>query len=186
MRKVVLFICLTLSLVASAEPRVRPVEWAAPIIGSSLDNLYQVDEGLYRSEQPDTEAFADLAKLGIGEVLNLREYHSDDDEAAGSDMALHHIKIDTGAISEEQLVAALDIIIHRKAPILVHCWHGSDRTGAVIAAYRIVMENWSKERAIDELIEGGYGYHANIYPNVVELIQSLDVAKMKSRLGISS
>lgn len=43
--------------------------------------------------------------------------------------------------------------------MVVHCWHGSDRTGAVIAAYRIVQQGWSQHDAIDEMINGGYGFH---------------------------
>ncbi|MEJ2528204.1 MAG: tyrosine-protein phosphatase, partial [Sulfurovaceae bacterium] len=150
MRVFLLFIVFILSISAN-EIRLRPTDWAQPIIGSSLDNFYKVSEGVYRSEQPDSEDFDDIISVGIGEVLNLREYHSDDDEVKMHEVKLHRIEVDTGEMSEAQLREALKIIINRKSPILIHCWHGSDRTGAVIASYRVIVEGWSKEKAIDEL-----------------------------------
>ena len=56
---------------------------------SDLTNLYQIDSGVYRSEQPSKEGFKALEKYGIGEVLNLRNRHSDDDEAKGTSIKLH-------------------------------------------------------------------------------------------------
>ena len=185
MRVFLLFIVFILSVSAN-EIRLRPTDWAQPIIGSSLGNFYKVSEGVYRSEQPDGEDFDDIASVGIGEVLNLREYHSDSDEAKTHKVKLHRIDVDTGEMSEAQLREALKIIINRKSPILIHCWHGSDRTGAVIASYRVVVEGWSKEKAIDELQNGNFGYHAAIYPNIVKLIEGLDVKKMRESLGLMS
>ncbi|OZG75030.1 protein tyrosine phosphatase [Hahella sp. CCB-MM4] len=179
-----LLIWLMICSGVSAEPRLRPSDWAAPIIGSQLQNLYKVSDKLYRSEQPDEDEFKDISTLGIGEVLNLREYHSDDDEAEGVDLKLHQIKINAGDISEDQVIASLQIIQNSQSPILVHCWHGSDRTGAIVASYRVVFEGWPKDKAIDELVNGGYGYHESIYPNVVDLIKQLNVEKIRKDLGL--
>jgi len=182
---IVLLLCSACTSTSYAEIRLRPAVWAAPVIGSSLDNLYKVDKGVYRSEQPDKRGFIELSSFGLKEVLNLREYHSDDDEAEKTTLTLHRIKIDTGKISEQQVISALKIIKDRKGPIVVHCWHGSDRTGTVIASYRVIFNNWTKAQAIDELRNGGYGYHARIYPNVVKLINNLNVKKIKTELGVN-
>lgn len=53
--------------------------------GSELVNMYQIDSGVYRSDQPSGSDFKALEKYGICEVLNLRNRHSDDDEAKGTD-----------------------------------------------------------------------------------------------------
>ncbi|VAW90905.1 Protein tyrosine/serine phosphatase [hydrothermal vent metagenome] len=177
-------ILLLCSIPISAEVRLRPADWATPIIGTSLENIYQVDSGVYRSEQPNLSEFTLLTKFGLKEVLNLREFHSDDDETENLNLQLHRIKIDTGEISEQDILQALKIIKQRKGPILVHCWHGSDRTGAVIAAYRIVFNQWTKAKAIDELLAGGYGHHDIIYPNIVKLIKSLNIEKIRLWLGL--
>ena len=71
-----------------------------------------------------------------------------------------------------------------KKPVLLHCWHGSARTGAISAAYRIVFEDWDKKEAIKELRTEDFGYHENWYPNVVTLMENLDVASLKKELGL--
>jgi tyrosine-protein phosphatase SIW14 len=166
-------------------PRVRPAQWATPVIGSHLENFYQVDKDVYRSEQPEDEDFAALKTMGIKEILNLRDYHTDD-AAAEQKLTVHAVPMDAGNVTEAQLLAALTAIKNRKAPLLIHCWHGSDRTGVTVAAYRLVFQNWSKEQALDEMTNGGYGYHGGFFPNLVELIQNLDVAKMRQQLGVGS
>jgi protein tyrosine/serine phosphatase len=168
---------------AFAEPRLRPAAWATPVIGTTLDNFYWIDSNLYRSEQPNEASFNALTALGIKQILNLREYHSDQD-ASEKEFSVHRVPMAAGDVTEEQLMEALTQIKNRKAALLIHCWHGSDRTGATVAAYRIVFQNWSKAQAIDEMINGGYGYHASIYPNLVDLINQLDVEKIKKHLQL--
>lgn len=166
-----------------AQPRLRPNKWATEVIGTELDNYHQIDEGVYRSKQPDEDTFAMLENMGIKEVLNLRRHHSDNDEAVKTNLKLHHIKINAGSITEDHLIEALTIIKNRKGPIVFHCWHGSDRTGAIAAAYRIIFNNWSKADAIDELENGNYGYHEKFYGNIKELIRNLDVERVKLKLN---
>lgn len=178
-------ILLFAAMHAHSEPRLRPDTWAKPIIGTHLSNLYQVDKGVYRSKQPDEEDVSDLQHLGIKEILNLREYHKDGGEVGKSYFLLNRIPMDAGKVTQAQLIQALKIIQLRKGPILVHCWHGSDRTGTTIAAYRIIFNHWSKQQALDEMINGGYGYHARMYPNLVELINGLDVKKVRAELGLN-
>lgn len=147
----------------------------------SVDNFHKVDEGLYRSGQPTKSDFKELEKFGITSVLNLRNHHSDNDEAKGTKIKLYRIKMNAGSLTEEDLLVAIKVIKNRQGPLLVHCWHGSDRTGAVIAMYRILYQNWTKEKAIDELVNGGYGYH-KYYGNIPELIKNIDVENFKKRL----
>ncbi len=183
MFKVLMVVLLLAGSQAFAEPRLRPGTWATPVIGTTLNNFYWVDNNIYRAEQPDEEDFKALAKLGIKEILNLREYHRDED-AEENQFAVHRLPMAAGSVSEQQLLEALTLIKNRKGPLLIHCWHGSDRTGATVAAYRLVFQNWSKEQAIDEMVNGGYGYHAGIYPNLLELINKLDVAKIRKQLQV--
>ena len=95
-----------------------------------------------------------------------------------------HIPLKTSELNEGDLIKALQAIQDAQKPVLVHCWHGSDRTGAIMAAYRVVFENWSKEDAIAELLRPELGYHKNWYPNVIDLISNLDTNKIKKVLGL--
>lgn len=148
------------------------------IPGSELVNLFQIDSGIYRSEQPSAVDFKALEKYGICEVLNLRNRHSDDDEAAGTKLKLHRLKMKAHSLSEDQLISALRIIHNRKGPLVFHCHHGSDRTGAVCAMYRIVFQGVSKQKAIKEMTEGGFGFH-RIYKNIIRRIEKADIERIK-------
>ncbi len=117
-----------LTSAASATVPQRPGTWATPVSAEHLKNFYKLDDKLYRSAQPDKKAFEELKSLGIRNVLSLRDYHSDDD---GEDLGLNlfRVKMDAGEIETEKVVEALRIIRNAEGPVLVHCWHGSDRTG---------------------------------------------------------
>jgi protein tyrosine/serine phosphatase len=165
----------------AADARLRPQSWATPVLSENLHNWYQVDQLVYRSEQPDAEAMAEVEKFGIRRVLTLREYHDDEDETKASGLQIFRIPMNAAKIETKDVVQALKIIKASDEPILVHCWHGSDRTGTVIAMYRIVEQGWSKEAAIDELKNGGYGYHS-IYGNIIDFINNADIDNLKKQI----
>ena len=78
-------------------------------------------------------------------------------------------------------IEALRIIKNRKAPIVIHCHHGSERTGAVCALYRVVFQNVSKEDAIHEMTEGGFGFH-RIYKNIIRRIKEADIEQIRRKV----
>lgn len=155
-------------------PRDRPSHWAQPVPNVDVDNLYRVDTRLYRSAQPDEAGFEELYDLGIRYILNLRQHHDDRKRMGNLPFDYHHIRIDTTEMNYDQLVEGVAYLLQANGPVLVHCKHGSDRTGAMVAAYRIVANGWSKEQALDEFRNGGFGYHRFWFPNLTELIDSLD------------
>ena len=159
----------------------RNSSWAVPVESKYISNFYKIDEDIYRCAQPDAKAFAELETIGIKEVLNLRNFHSDKGLAKNTKLALHRVKMTAGKSDWEKLVNALRIINSRKGPIVIHCWHGSDRTGIVCALYRIIFQDWTKEAAIDELRNGGYGYHV-VYDNIITFIQNADIEKLKTEV----
>lgn len=175
---------ILVSFNSEAQPRLRPNQWATPVINSELDNFYKVSDKLYRSEQPNSRAISEYESIGIGAILNLRKHHTDKDEAKVSSITLNHIPMAARNVTQEQILNALKIIKTSDKPIVIHCWHGSDRTGVVAAAYRMVFQDWSAQQAIDEFENGGYGYHESLFPNLVELLNTLDVKAMQKKLGL--
>lgn len=181
----VLFLAITAPcFAADADLRVRPVEWAQPVIGFDLGNFYRVSDDVYRSQQPDDEELRELEKAGFRSVLNLREYYSDDEEAGN--LTLYRAPMDAGEISDAGMARALKVIAEAPKPILVHCWHGSDRTGAVVAMYRMVFQNWPREKAIDEFVNGGYGYHKSFYPNIENYLETVDIRRFQRSLALAN
>ncbi len=176
-----LWICPALNAPAVAESR-NPA-WAEPMQVDGLPNLHKVTDKLYRSAQPTAEGLRNAENLGIKTVLNLRGLHSDADLAQGTGLVLARVKINTWNMDEEEIMRGLRIILQARQPVLVHCQHGADRTGTLLAAYRMVAQDWPLEAALAEMLDGGYGYHA-IWGNLVTLLENLDAAGMRKRLGL--
>ena len=160
----------------------RPQWWAQPLVLEGVPNLHRINERLYRSAQPTAAGFQALESLGVRTVLNLRQYHDDDDEASGINMVLKHRWVNTSDFGDTEMLDALQTIATANSPVLVHCWHGADRTGTVIALYRMVCQSWSREQALDELQHGDYGYHA-IFDNIPAYLQQVDIAKLRRQVS---
>lgn len=149
-------------------------EAPVPIEVNDAKNCYRLSPELYRSGQPGSRGFQALEKLGLKSVLNLREYHSDADEAEHTGLRLYRMKLAAGKVTREELMDCLLIISNAPKPMLVHCWHGSDRTGIVCAAYRIVMQGWTPEKALEELMDERFGHHRSYYSNLAELVRATE------------
>jgi protein tyrosine/serine phosphatase len=147
--------------------------------GAVLGNFFRVSDELYRSKQPAASDIPELQRVGIKTVLSLREYHHDSKEFARAQIAVRQCAMDAGDVSVAGLVEALRLIHNAPKPVLVHCWHGSDRTGFVVAGYRMVMMNWTADQAVDELRRGGFGYHEFFYPNVIRVLRAMNVAEVR-------
>jgi protein tyrosine/serine phosphatase len=154
--------------------------WAAPIQMAGVPNLYRVTGNIYRSGQPTNEGFQNLVKLGIKTVVNLREWHGDD--LRGTSLREERIKMRAWDPEPDEVARALSVILDDSGgPYLVHCQHGSDRTGTVIASYRIVAQGWDKRDAIREMTEGPYGFH-EIWTKLPAFLESLNVGEMMASI----
>lgn len=162
----------------------RPLTWAQPVTDSKIDNFYKVTDGIYRGDRPTADDLIELQNLGVKTLLDLEYFHTDRYVVAESktNFKFLHIRMNPWDIDDEDIVTALDILTDKNNyPIYVHCKHGSDRTGVVIAMYRIVVQGWTKEEAITEMKGGGYGFHI-IWENIPEYIQKVDIQKIKSQM----
>jgi protein-tyrosine phosphatase len=71
-------------------------------------------------------------------------------------------------------------------PVYIHCYHGSDRTGMLCAIYRIFFQGWHKDKAIYEMIHGGYGFHLFFQHNLISYLKKLDVLAIREKAGLNS
>ena len=171
---------------ASPPTANRPETWAQPVKLEGVQNLYRVSGELYRGDQPSPQGMQNLKQLGLKTIINLRSFHSDRDEIGETGLAYEHIYMKAWHPEEEDVVRFLKIVTDpQRAPVLVHCQHGSDRTGTMIAVYRIAVQGWSKAEAIREMTEGGFGFHP-IWGNLPKWIQKLDIDRIKKQAGIKS
>ena len=163
----------------------RPKTWAQPVKLAGVPNLYRVTDELYRGDQPSPLGMENLKKLGLKTIVNLRTFHSDRDKIGETGLEYEQIYMKPWHGEEEDAVRFLQIVTDpKRTPVLVHCQRGADRTGAMIAVYRIAVQGWSKEEAIREMTGGGFGFHQT-WENLVEWVRQLNIGSIKRKAGLN-
>jgi tyrosine-protein phosphatase SIW14 len=125
---------------------------------AGLTNVGRVAPGIYRGAQPTGKGYATLKKMGIRTVINLRTSDSEKKkvEAAG----MRSVEIPMGMLNNgdkdkvDKVVAIMGDPSNR--PVFVHCRQGRDRTGIVVAAYRMKIEGWPLALAEAEMESFGF------------------------------
>jgi protein tyrosine/serine phosphatase len=175
---------LTLPAVAAEPAGNRDASWAQPVEVDGVPNLNKVSDNLYRSAQPTAQGMKNLKQMGIETVVNLRSFHSDREEIGNTGLDYEHIYMKAWHPERKEAVRFLQIVTNpKRTPVLVHCLHGADRTGTMIALYRIAVQGWTREEAIREMTEGGFNFHP-VFDNLTEWIQKLDIEAIKTDAGI--
>lgn len=174
------------SAAAIDAPAPRPADWAAPLERPGLPNLHQLSDVLYRGAQPMDEGFAELARMGVRTVINLRTFHSDRQACERYGLRYVHINAQAWEGEDDEVVDFLRAAADPdNQPVFVHCQHGADRTGVMCAAWRMAAEGWSAEAALKEMTEGGFGFHA-VWVNLVDYVAALDAARIGREAGLAA
>lgn len=120
-----------------------------------IRNFGKVNDTLYRGAQPDLEGIQNLKRLGIKSIVNLRTSKGDRQEelalAKASGILCTNIPLNgIRRPKAEEVQHVLAAIKALPGPVFIHCQHGCDRTGTIVACYRIEYEKWSNQAALDE------------------------------------
>lgn len=164
----------------------QPQTAALPAVLVKQDaNFYRVDDKLYRSEQLTEEDAGALEQQGIRSIVNLRFFDRNDNQPLFGryGIALINKPLLTWRIRPKQIAETLYLIEQQQknGPVLVHCYHGADRTGLIIGMYRIIYQGWTVEAAKKEMQQGPYGYHS-IWKNIEKLFSEENVREVKLQL----
>ncbi len=128
-----------------------------------IHNFFQVDEHVYRGAQPTDEGFQYLARIGVKTIIDLREAddRSQEEESQVTAAGMKYINVPMTGLTpptDSEINQILGILEDGKTgPVFVHCKRGADRTGAVIASYRIEHDGWDSHRALSEAKSLGMG-----------------------------
>lgn len=161
---------------------VQSERWATPVKHDA--NLYRIDDKLYRSEQPVAEDGEAIVKLGIQSVINLRFFdRNDDDHLKAHGLTLLNRPLLSWSIKPKEIAEILYLIEKQQqnGAVLIHCYHGADRTGLIAGMYRIIYQGWPVEEAKAEMQHGPYGYHS-IWKNIANLFTEEKVEQVKTHL----
>ena len=118
----------------------------------------RVNDHLYRGAQPAVWGYKTLASMGIKTVVDLRgdgiSEALEDKLVKSHGMNFISISLDGHkAPSEDEITRILKVLDDQtKWPIFIHCRRGADRTGTVMACYRITHDHWDNQRALAEAL----------------------------------
>jgi protein tyrosine/serine phosphatase len=126
----------------------------------NLPHFGEATTTLYRGGQPSKEGFRILAKMGINIVVDLRGSR-DSERKIVTQLGMQYVPLYWHCWFPKDKVFAQFLRLVRDNPgkkIFVHCRLGDDRTGMMIASYRMAREGWSAEKAEKEMEKFGFSF----------------------------
>lgn len=127
-------------------------------------DIKKVTDTIYRGARPTVRDIVSLKKdFNVQVVIDLEnDYeHIVQEKFNCHILDIHYMQYPLSGFrspSTLKLLTAVDIIKSIQKPVFIHCKHGQDRTGYVIASYRIIEQGWSFQQAYKECIQQGHRF----------------------------
>ena len=136
-----------------------PAEIGAP----DVRNFDRVNAHLLRGGEPSLVGLQELGALGVKIDIDLRESGegTETEKRAAEKLGIKYVNIPLsafGAPSKEQMEHVLSLLFSSSDTVFVHCRRGKDRTGTVVACYRIQHDGWDNRRALLEARQHGMSF----------------------------
>ncbi|NWA28126.1 dual specificity protein phosphatase family protein [Pseudomonas gingeri] len=166
---------------AGDNKRQRPAQWATPV--GTQYNLNQMTPTLYRSTLPDSNALPILTRLNITTVIN---FLPEADSSWLSDPGIKQVQLPyrISHIDDADVLTVLRAIkdAEDRGSVLIHDKQGTERTGLMAAMYRVVVQGWSKEEALSEMMMGGFD-GSSYFKDSIRYMMQAPVDKLREALA---
>lgn len=155
--------CALALRISNAEEHATSARYAAAgafaekLTLSGISNAGKVSDFLYRGSQPNAAGYQELQRLGVSIVVDLRSTASAEaaEERTVESLGMRHVAIPSSGFfgpSDDQVATFLKLLRDNPAKrVFVHCYFGDDRTGVMVAAYRIAEQHWTADQAYNEM-----------------------------------
>jgi len=162
MRILLFFLFLSIGCCNNSWAQDQAADKVAPL-PAKIFNFHVVSPGIMRGSQPSTQDLMLLKeRAGLKTILSLNDNQQTNEQEsfAASQIGVGFINIPMSALDEQapdKIKACLAIINDKsRHPIFIHCQAGKDRTGLIMAAYRVKYGHWSLSEALNEMLLYGY------------------------------
>lgn len=129
-----------------------------------LPNFCKISDHLYRGGQPTEAGIKQLAKLGIKTIISFRDADAkvarERKIVEANDMKFISMPLSNWFKSKDSDIKAIlnEIRTAENQPVFIHCNRGADRTGTVMAVYRMEFDGWTAQQANKEAKQYGIGW----------------------------
>jgi protein tyrosine phosphatase (PTP) superfamily phosphohydrolase (DUF442 family) len=153
---------------SAAQPGISRQDFGAPAEKLKIEgvpNAGKINETLLRGAQPSAQGLAELKRLGVTTVVDLRGNRGPVawERAQVESLGMRFVNIPISGWSpptDRQVAEFLKLTKQDPAQkIFVHCYYGKDRTAVMVAAYRMAEQNWTSDQAVAEMYSFGFHYH---------------------------
>lgn len=147
----------------NVSPRIAQIAAAEKMSVTGIKDFGKVNDYLYRGAQPKDDSLAQLKKMGVDTVVDLRGVLHEavnKERRKAQSLGMQFINLPGNGWSnppDDQIAKFFALMQERpRRKIFIHCWLGGDRSGMFIAAYRIAFEGWTAGQAVEEMREFHY------------------------------
>ena len=133
-----------------------------------IPNFAKVSPKLYRGGQPHGTGYAELKQMGVDIVVDVRLSGKEREKKAVTDAGMRFVALPWHCMRPKDEIFARFLRLLRENPgkkVFVHCRYGDDRTGMMIAAYRMAVEGWTRQEAREEMNK--FGFHHYVCASLV-------------------
>lgn len=143
---------------------------------AGIHNAGKISDMLYRGAQPKQAGLAELKKLGVTTIVDLRSddpHKADWERREAAALGMRFVYIPVGGWrppSDQQVAEFLGLFREDPKPrVFVHCRFGDDRTGVFVATYRMAVDQWSPTQATGEMYF--FGFNGFWHPAMKKFVQ---------------
>lgn len=149
-----------------------------------IPNGGKISDSLFRGAQPRQQGIQQLKSLGITTIVDLRgedpsrtTWERQQAESAG--IRFVSIPLDGWSPpSNEQVAQFLALFRNNpKEKVYVHCRYGEDRTGVLVATYRMAVDGWQPQQALNEMYF--FGFNGMWHPSMKSYVRDFP-ARLKT------
>jgi len=162
----------------SAQPAIAHASFGTPaekLKIAGVPNAGRISEMLLRGAQPSARGLAELKQLGVTTIVDLRGNDGPVawERAQAQSLGMRFVNIPVlgwSAPDDAQVAQFLKVVQQDPTQkIFVHCYYGEDRTGVMVATYRIAEQNWTPGQAAAEM--NSFGFHYHLYPGMKSYVR---------------
>lgn len=151
----------------SSAPPVRQIgdsgkAYADPDPVPGIRNFAWLNDRVARGSQPNEQGFQWLKAHGFRTVVSFRQHHDETGALERAGLRAVHLPVQADVwgssppTEEEIEVFFATVLDTTQQPVYFHCKRGADRTGLFCALYRIEVDGWTNDEAIEEMQTFGY------------------------------